>query len=147
MQHVIFPFLAALFLYSCIKPAISAEKAMPVQKPNDCMARVIVLDDSLGKARNRACQTVSLSETIRQYADGMEKISYRGCPSDFTEAFRKHREAWLALIPVTDQYPGLRGEMHVLFKQLESGEHAERFKPLVETVWDTWAEVEAAMKR
>lgn len=139
--------LFVLLLFSCGQSVKMTQKTVPAQKPNDCMAQVIALDDSLGKARNRACQTISLSETIRQYAGGMEKISYRGCPSDFTEAFRKHREAWLALIPVTDQYPGLRGEMHVLFKQLESGEHAERFKPLVKTVWDTWAEVEAAMKR
>ena len=60
--------------------------------------------------------------------------------------FEKHREAWLALLPVTDQYPDLRGEMHVLFKQLESGRHAESFKPLVKTVWDTWAEIEAVMQ-
>lgn len=139
--------LFVLLLFSCGQSVKMTEKTVQAQKPNDCMAQVIALDDSLGKVRNRACQTISLSETIRQYADGMEKISYRGCPSDFTEAFRKHREAWLALIPVTDQYPGLRGEMHVLFKQLESGEHAERFKPLVKTVWDTWAEVEAAMKK
>lgn len=100
----------------------------------------------MGKARNHACETISLSETIRQYADAMGKINYRNCPEDFSAAFGRHQKAWLALLPVTDQYPNLRGEMHDLFAQIEAGDHAEQFKPLVKTVWDTWAEVEAAMK-
>ena len=116
------------------------------QKTRDCMARVIALDDSLGKVRNHTCESTPLSETIRQYAFALENIDYEACPAAFSTAFQKHREAWLALLPVTDQYSGLRGEMHVLFKQLESGEHAEQFKSLVKAVWDTWAEIEAAMK-
>ena len=110
------------------------------------MPRALALDDSLGRARNHACETISLSETIRQYARGIENIDYRDCPEAFSTAFNKHRKAWLALLPVTDRYPELRGEMHGLFKQLEAGEHAEQFKPLVKSVWDTWGEVEAAMK-
>ncbi|GEM_PF-2537847 len=112
----------------------------------DCMAEAILLDDSLGAVRNHACKSMSLSATIRQYADNIARIGQMGCPPAFAAGFEKHREAWLALLPVTDQYPDLRGEMHVLFKQLESGRHAESFKPLVKTVWDTWAEIEAVMQ-
>lgn len=111
-----------------------------------CMAEAIALDDSLGRVRNHACETVPLSETIRQYAAAIEKIDFSGCPEAFSAGFKKHAAAWLALLPVTDQYPGLRGEMHALFKQLESGRHAEQFKPLVKAVWDTWGEIEGAMK-
>jgi hypothetical protein len=132
-----------LFLLCCGE---FATKVAPAEQAKNCMTQAIASDDSLGKVRNRACEAISLSETIRQYADGMEKISYQNCPAAFTAAFKRHREAWLALLPVTDQHPDLRGEMHNLFKQLEAGEHAEQFKPLVKTVWDTWAEVEAAMK-
>lgn len=138
--------LLGILLFSCQQPTHPVQKTTHSQSSKDCMTRVIALDDSLGKARNHACEKISLSETIRQYADGLEKISYKDCPRDFKTGFRKHREAWLALIPITDQYPDLRGEMHVLFKQIESGKHAAQFKPLVKSVWDTWAEVEAAMK-
>ncbi|MFN0034398.1 MAG: hypothetical protein ACKVUS_04975 [Saprospiraceae bacterium] len=138
--------LPIIFLFSCQQAATPAQKAVPDQQSKDCIAHAIALDDSLGKARNHACEAIGLSETIRQYATGMGKINHQNCPAAFTEAFKKHREAWLALIPITDQYPELRGEMHDLFKQIEAGEHAAQFKPLVKTVWDTWAEVEAAMK-
>ena len=112
----------------------------------DCMALAIAQDDSLGKIRNQACKTISLSETIRQYAGSIESINYTDCPAAFETGFKKHRAAWIALLPVTDQYPDLRGEMHDLFKQLESGKHAGQFKPLVQSVWDTWAEIEATMQ-
>ena len=111
-----------------------------------CMTEAIALDDSLGRVRNHACETVSLSQSIRQYANAISAIDFFGCPEALSAGFKKHAAAWLALLPVTDQYPNLRGEMHVLFKQLESGRHAEQFKPLLKAVWDTWGEIEEAMK-
>ncbi|MEQ1745605.1 MAG: nuclear transport factor 2 family protein [Saprospiraceae bacterium] len=108
-----------------------------------CMGDALVLDDSLGRVRNRACEATSLSQTIRQYAAAIGQIG-AGCPEAFAAGFKKHAAAWMALLPVTDRYPDLRGEMHGLFKQLESGKHGEAFKPLVKAVWDTWAEIEAA---
>ncbi len=111
-----------------------------------CMAEAIALDDSLGRVRNHACETTPLSLTIRQYAAAIAAIDFPGCPEGFGAAFKKHAAAWLALLPVTDQYPDLRGEMHDLFSQLEAGPHAGPFKPLVKAVWDTWGEIEGAMK-
>ncbi|MCK6691312.1 MAG: nuclear transport factor 2 family protein [Thermoanaerobaculia bacterium] len=111
-----------------------------------CMAEAIALDDSLGRIRNHACETVSLSQSIRQYAAAIAAIDFSGCPEPFSAGFKKHAAAWLALLPVTNQYSDLRGEMHTLFKQLESGRHAEQFKPLLKSVWDTWGEIEEAMK-
>ncbi|MFN0014901.1 MAG: YybH family protein [Saprospiraceae bacterium] len=108
-----------------------------------CMGDALALDDSLGRVRNHACKTISLSQTIRQYATAIEKIGV-GCPDAFAAGFKKHAAAWIALLPVTDRHPDLRGEMHLLFKQLESGQGGEVFKSLVKTVWDTWAEIEAA---
>jgi hypothetical protein len=75
----------------------------------------------------------------------MKKLDFQGCPPDFTVAFEKHRQAWNDMIPLVKKYPDLRGEMHVLFDQLEKGEDAERFKLLLKNVWDTWGEVEEAM--
>ncbi len=125
--------------------AADFEAGLPPQRFG-CMAEAIALDDSLGYIRNHACETLPLSQSIRQYAAAIESIDFRGCPEPFSAGFKKHAAAWLALLPVTDQYPDLRGEMHTLFKQLESGRHAEQFKPLVKSVWDTWGEIEEAMK-
>jgi hypothetical protein len=76
----------------------------------------------------------------------MVSLSFANCPKGFTEAFEKHRQAWLDLIPFVKNYPELRGEMHVLFDEFEKGPEAAKFEPLVKKIWDTWYEVENAMK-
>lgn len=111
-----------------------------------CVAEAIALDDSLGYARNHACETLPLSQAIRQYAEAIQKIDFTGCPQAFTSGFQHHAAAWLSLLPVTDQYPGLRGEMHALFEQLKSGKYAEQFKLLELTIWSTWKEIEEVLK-
>jgi uncharacterized protein (TIGR02246 family) len=108
------------------------------------MAKVIALDDFLGKLRNRACQRISLSETIRNYTEALALLDFTTCPADFRSGFEQHRLAWLKLLPFTDRYPDLRGEMHSLFSKMENDDPA--FKQAVKHVWDTWALVEAAMK-
>lgn len=111
----------------------------------ECIDRIIAADDSLGKIRNNACKVVSLSESIQQYTSEMEKLNYKDCPSTFTDAFEKHRQSWIAMLAVTDKYPDLRGEMHELFNQLEQSNDSSSFKPLLKSIWDTWAEVEKVM--
>ncbi|MFN0216717.1 MAG: hypothetical protein ACKVT2_20865 [Saprospiraceae bacterium] len=103
----------------------------------DCMDRIIALDDSLGRLRNHACEKVSISQSIQDYTDGLAKIDFQYCPKIFAAGFEKHRMAWLALLPVTNKYLELRGEMHVVFKQIEAGTDGDQFKLLVKTVWDT----------
>lgn len=112
----------------------------------ECIDSVIAIDDSLGKIRNHACERVSLSQSIRNYSAAIKKISYKDCPQSFKKAFEKHQQAWDAMVVVTDKYPQLRGEMHVLFKKLEEGNDAELFKPLLKEIWETWEEVEKAIK-
>ena len=147
---VVFVVIAGIFIISACKDSNSRQlPSSPAQantSTQDCMKRVIALDDSLGKLRNHACEKISLAETIRNYADGLQKIDFSNCPADFTAAFEKHRQAWLQLIPAVEKYPDLRGEMHDLFDGLEHGKDADAFKPLVKTVWDTWEEIETVMK-
>mgnify|MGYP007073270431 CR=1 FL=1 len=131
-------FALTLLLAAC-------KTATPNPDPN-CIQRIIDADNVLGKTRNHACETISMAETIQNYADGMAKLDFRGCPPDFAKAFERHRQAWIDMIPLVEKYPDMRGEMHVLFDQLEKGPDAETFKPLLKAIWDTWAEVEAAMK-
>ncbi len=111
-----------------------------------CIQKVIDQDSILGKKRNHDCESISLSETIRLYIKGIDDIDFDNCPPAFTQAFQNHKKAWKDMIPVTDHHPDLRGEMHDLFDIIESGEQADQFKPALKAIWDTWADVEAAMK-
>lgn len=36
--------------------------------------------------------------------------------------------------------------MHILFEGFGKGKDANTFKPLLKAVWDTWGEIEVAMK-
>lgn len=133
---------SALLLATCKTPT---PQSTPT--PEACIQHLIALDDSLGRIRNHACETISLAQTIRNYTDGINKHDFRGCPPDFTKAFTRHLQAWNDMIPFVEKHAGLRGEMHVLFEQLEKGPDAATFIPLLRNIWDTWAAVEAAMKQ
>lgn len=110
-----------------------------------CIARGIALDDSLGTVRNYTCERISLSETITQYVQGVEAVSFQDCPEEFTKAFQQHLEAWTQMIEVSDHYPDLRGEMQDLFDILEVSEHQDEFQPRLAAIWDAWKEVEGVM--
>lgn len=112
----------------------------------ECIKEAISLDSSLGARRDKASRHVALGQSIRDYIKGMEAISFTGCPQAFTTAFKNHIAAWQDLLPLADKHPELRGELHELFTQLEKGPDGEEFKRRLKAVWDTWAEVEAAMK-
>jgi hypothetical protein len=149
LLKIIIIFGFAILAFNCNQTNSDSQKTVTpnaISNPLECIQKIIAADDSLGFIRNHACEQISLSETIRQYVKEMQSLSFQSCPEKFTDAFKKHQEAWLALIPVVDNYPDLRGEMHDLFKTLESSEHAATFNPLVKTVWETWAEVEEEMK-
>ena len=146
------PFLPALFI-SCllamacnksnIKPPTQEEAALLNKK---CIEMVIANDEILGKERNHACEKISLSKTVKAYSKGLKKLDYGNCSEEFTQAFERHRQAWLGVLPITDKYPELRGEMHDLFAQIEKGKDGEEFKNLVKAIWDTWGEVEAQIQ-
>jgi len=141
--------LVTASLLACSKSQHKQTSQQPLStnlSSRDCVKSVIALDDSLGKVRNHACETLSLAQTIQNYANGLQRIDFRNCPPGFTAAFAKHRQAWLDMIPLAETHPELRGEMHVLFDKLEKGADAETFKPLLKAIWDTWAEIETAMK-
>ncbi|MDT0555739.1 hypothetical protein [Patiriisocius hiemis] len=111
-----------------------------------CITKILDADSKLGKERNTLCETVSLSETIKTYVAGMKALDFENCPQDFTKAFNSHIEAWDAMIPVTDNYPDLRGEMHDLFKELEKSNDSIVFNKKLASIWDTWAIVEERIK-
>jgi len=114
-------------------------------KEKNCITQVIAIDDSIGKIRNHNCETISLSETIRMYTSGIDKVDFTNCPPNFKQAFHSHKEAWTKMTTITNNYPDLRGEMHDLFKILEEGEDKEAFKILLGSIWSTWEDVENSM--
>lgn len=113
---------------------------------NDCIKHVIATDSNFGKIRNHACEQQSLSETIEEYANNLNKIDFSNCPKSFTKAFHEHIKTWEALLPIVKKHPNLRGEMHDLFKIIEKGNDAEVFKKLVQDIWSTWAIIEQEME-
>lgn len=130
------------FLASCT--AVTKDNALP---QTDCIYRVMAVDDSLGKIRNRECETLPLSQTIVNYTKAMQQIETKDCPDAFLKAYSSHKEAWNAMLPITDNYPKLRGEMHVLFKQLEQSPDSVAFKKQQAAIWTTWAAVEPFFKK
>ncbi len=141
--------LCCIFLLSCDNADSKQQNPTAAQttiSPQKAIEKVIAQDETLGGIRNHACETIPLAITIQQYADGLGEIDFSNCPEEFTKAFARHRDAWVQMIPFVEKYPDLRGEMHDLFDQFEKGDEADIFKPLLKAIWDTWAEVEEAMK-
>ena len=138
---------SSLFILACNqsnKDNATEDDLSEVQKT--CIDNILDQDEILGEKRNHDCEVMPLSETIKLYVAGLDGLDFTNCPEAFSVAFSKHKDAWLAMIPITDNYPDLRGEMHDLFDVIEQGENEEAFSPALKTIWDTWAEVEAAMQ-
>ena len=140
--------LFLILVFSCqskVQPESQVGEGI-VASASDCIDQILAADDELGSIRNHACEKIDLAETIQDYIKGLASLDYSNCPEKFTAAFDRHRKAWEAMLPLVGKYPDLRGEMHDLFDELEAGEDAETFKPLLKGIWDTWKEVEDAKK-
>ena len=129
-------------LVNCADAKKSKDSTTLSQK--DCIDAVLKQDGALGKIRNHACETISLSKTIAQYVDAINNLDYEGCPDEFRKAFKSHTAAWSEMGKFTENYPDLRGEMHDLFDSIEKTKDSTTFKPLLKAIWDTWSSIEAA---
>ena len=145
MRINIFLLLAVLF-FSCqssIEKTTPAPQDGPMKNGLACIHAVLKKDGKWGGARNHRCEKVSLSKTIQVYVDSLAQLDFSGCPKNFTTAFKAHIDAWREMIPVTDAFPDLRGEMHDIFAEIEKSEAATGFKSKLNQIWDTWYVVEA----
>lgn len=112
------------------------------------MQRVLSADEWLGRTRNLAPHDVPLSTAIKDYVAGIDQLDFTGCPPEFSAAFQRHRDAWHDSIPFFDGFPALRGEMHDLFDTIRArADVGEQLVAIEKSIWDTWAEVEAAMAK
>ena len=111
-----------------------------------CMESILKRDSVLGEIRNHASEQISLSETIDNYTNSLKSLDYSDCPDKFTIAFHEHIEAWLAVKKVSDKYPELRGELHVIFSELEKKKDSLEFKSFETKIFDTWKVVEKITK-
>ena len=112
----------------------------------NAIRQVLELDQQLGSDRNNECRKIPLHETIQNYVKGMRKIDFEKCPKPFREAFANHIEAWNDSITFFEDYSDLRGEMHVLFKQIKSkSDSAKAAVDKIEgKIWGTWDQVVAS---
>ena len=111
-----------------------------------CMESILKRDSELGKIRNHSSEQISLSETIDNYTNSIKSLNYSSCPEKFTIAFHEHIEAWLDVKKVSDKYPELRGELHVIFSEIEKKKDSLEFKSLELKLFDTWKIVEEITK-
>ena len=138
-------FYLFLFVSFLLFNCNNAQPADSENSPQSCIEKIIAEDEKFGKIRNHACEKQSLTQTVNDYTTALEGLNFSGCPDDFSNAFKSHIEAWKAVVPVTDKYPDLRGEMHDVFEIIEGGSDSMEFKALVADVWATWEDVEKAM--
>jgi hypothetical protein len=86
-----------------------------------------------------------LTTSIREYVAAIDGLDFSSCPESFTEAFRRHRDAWNDSLPFFERFPEMRGEMHDLFDELRDDEGTQlQLEAIDKQIWDTWGEVEAA---
>lgn len=137
--------ILSLLMSSVLVSCNYSNDKVKVDSPKDCIAKIIAEDEKLGSERNHACEKKSLEETILDYVSKLEALDFDNCPSKFTSAFKSHIEAWKLTIPIVRNHSELRGEMHDIFKVIESTADSIEFKNAVDQVWATWGDVEKAM--
>lgn len=136
-------FLVLLLFISCNR---TIKRTSAQTDSHTCIQQVLAIDDSLGNKRNHECEQITLSETIKNYIQGLRQINFDDCPVEFRSAFENHIQAWSNLTKVTDKYPEKRGEMHVLFDEIRNGKDSLQFNKYIGSVWNTWYEIEEMSK-
>jgi hypothetical protein len=142
--------ILSFVLISCFAPtenkSANGQNLDNKKKEEKCIDRIISEDSKAGTTRNHRCEEVSLSDAIKEYIQQLEKVDFSDCPAEFGNSFKAHIEAWRSTLIITDKHSEMRGEMHNLFDKINVSEDSIQFKKLVKGIWDTWADVEVAMK-
>lgn len=110
---------------------------------------VLEEDSELGGVRNHTSELQPLAEAVRAYVKGLDAIDFGKCPSDFTNAFKLHRDAWHESIRYFEEHDEMRGELHDLFDEIRGidADARMRIEGIEMDIWGTWAEVESAVDR
>lgn len=111
------------------------------------MQAVLEQDSEFGRVRNHAPESGTPAAAIRGYVANLDRIDFSGCPRAFTRAFRQHRDAWEATLPLLDQFDELRGELHEVFEVIRARDAETRaaLEQVEQPIWSTWGDVEAAV--
>lgn len=137
-------------LLACLALAACATSAPPKPSPAVTAIRAVLQEDTgLGGVRNHAPESMPLAEAVEAYVSGLDTIDFGGCPADFIAAFERHRDAWRESIRYFEEFDGMRGELHDLFDEIREidADSRRRIEAIEKGIWDTWAEVEAAVER
>ena len=84
-----------------------------------CMDEIMKGDAEFGKARNHDPESMPIHQAIATYVENIRSMDYSNCPTEFTKLFHAHIDAWQELVPHTEPFAELRGEMHDVFDQIE----------------------------
>jgi len=140
-------FFILLMIIGCADSASSENTTTQEKIPptKSCMEKVLSIDQELIKIRNQNSKEITLSKTIFNYVHRLTKIDFDDCPIDLVKAFKKHQNAWLEIISVTDNYPDLRGEFNEIFNMLKNEKDKDLFNKKLEVITKTRAEIERVM--
>ncbi len=105
-------------------------------------------DAAASAKRNQETKYISPSLAMTDYVVALDAIDLGATTPAFEAAFIAHRDAWNATIGPLRQRSSERGEMHDMFDRLTapSDPMHETFQRLIDEVWATWADVEAAAR-
>ena len=126
-----------------IQETVEVETKIIINDP--CVKAIIERDSVLGKARNHYPEKFPISAAVNNYVIELLTLDYTNCPIEFKTAFMQHVSAWKRTTPLLQRYDNLRGEMHDVFDQIETGKDSVEFKKLVKDIWDTWDAVEQSI--
>lgn len=138
--------LPALFIVSAFLSCSPKVKEGISSGEKSCIQIILSEDEKLGKIRNHGSETKEINLVIKEYVQALEILDFKNCPTEFTNAFKAHIDAWKEIIPVASHYGDERSEMHVIFDMIESGPHQKEFKKRLNKIWSTWYEVERTSK-
>jgi len=130
--------LLMVLIVSCKDAVVQNNNNAEKVKSLECIDRIIQRDEKLSKIRNYSCESLSLSESINNYLEELDKLDYSNCPPSFKVTFFDHITAWENMLVVTDEYPEPRGEMFVLFESIGKGDQKKELKKLLKELWYSW---------
>ncbi len=113
------------------------------------MMQVMEIDRVLAAQRDEMPESLPVADAVASYVSGLAAINFDECPDDFTDAYRRHRQAWEESIPFLKEHPQLRGEMHGLFDEIRQMDKSisEQLDRHLQAIGESWSDVETAMSR
>ena len=125
-----------------------AEKGTPYDN-HQAIAQVFALDAVLSRQRDRLPQKHSLATAVQAYVLGLDNIDFGKCPAEFSQAFKKHRDAWNDSISFFEKHDQMHGEMQSVIDRIREMDQTvvSELDRCMLPISDTWKAVENEAKK